>query len=136
MLFLDSSALVKRYVAEEGTTAVAAAMEEDLAWTASALARAETEVTLCHRRIDPVALVQVRQNLSVDWEQFQVIPVDAACLALAIELGCAHRVRTLDAIHLAAAARLPRRVRFLTFDGRQADAARAMGFEVVSGSPA
>jgi hypothetical protein len=56
-----------------------------------------------------------------------VVPVDDLCLARAVEIGCEHRVRTLDAVHLAAAERLPPPVRFLTFDARQGGAAQALG---------
>lgn len=40
-------------------------------------------------------------------------------------------VRTLDAMHLGAATRLGTALTFLTFDVRQAVAARALGFAVV-----
>jgi hypothetical protein len=46
-------------------------------------------------------------------------------------VGCSERIRTLDALHLAAADRLPRPVTFLTFDGRQGQAGRSLGLEVV-----
>lgn len=39
-------------------------------------------------------------------------------------------VRTLDALHLGAALRLGTAVTFLTFDVRQAQAARSLGFTV------
>jgi hypothetical protein len=41
-------------------------------------------------------------------------------------------MRIVDAIHLAAADRLPRPARYLTFDRHQIPAAAALGFEVVS----
>jgi hypothetical protein len=41
-------------------------------------------------------------------------------------------VRTVDAIHLAAADRLPRPVTFCTFDPRQIPVALSLGFDVVS----
>ena len=41
-------------------------------------------------------------------------------------------VRLVDAIHLAAANRLPGPVRYLTFDRQQIPAAAALGFEVIS----
>lgn len=40
-------------------------------------------------------------------------------------------VRTLDALHLGAARRLGAAVTFLTFDVRQGQAARGLGFRVV-----
>lgn len=52
----------------------------------------------------------------------------------AAEIGCSHDVRTLDAIHLAAD-RLPRPYAFLTFDRRQAAAARQMDIDVIGEDP-
>ena len=60
------------------------------------------------------------------------MPLDDRCMARAVELGATYGVRIVDAIHLAAADRLPGPVRYLTFDRRQIPAADALGFEVVS----
>ncbi len=59
------------------------------------------------------------------------MPIDGRCLADAAGIGCAHELRTLDAIHLATADRLPKPLTFLTFDRRQAAAARALGIAAV-----
>ena len=59
-------------------------------------------------------------------------PLDDRCLARAVEIGATYGVRIVDAIHLAAADRLPGPVRYLTFDRHQIPAADALGFEVVS----
>lgn len=130
MLVLDASALVKRYVDEAGTVEVVALMSGDSEWCASALCRAETHVTLCHLGFDEMVEGQLVRALQLDWEHFLVVPVDDLCLAHAAEIGCERRLRTLDAIHLAAADRLPRPFTFLTFDARQAEAARSLGFDV------
>lgn len=130
MLVLDTSALVKRYVEEPGTSEVVLLMGDDSDWAASAFCRAETHVTLCHLGFDETVEQQLARMLEADWEHFLVVPVDDLCLARGAEIGCERRVRTLDAIHLAAADRLPRPFTFVTFDGRQGDAARALGFDV------
>ena len=44
----------------------------------------------------------------------------------------ARQIRLTDAIHLAAAERLPRPIRFLTFDPSQIPVALGLGFDVVS----
>jgi predicted nucleic acid-binding protein len=130
MLFLDTSALVKRYVAEDGTDLVLARMLDDPEWAVSALARTETEITLCRLGFPMDENEDVWQRLRADWERCHVVPVDPACLERAAEIGCQFEVRTLDALHLAAADRLPRPVVMLTFDQRQADAARSMDLVV------
>lgn len=131
MLFLDTSALVKRYVAEEETDQVLDLMERDREWCASALCFAETQVTLCHVGFDQATVTGLSGALELDWDRFFVVPVDEACLTEAADIGCQRRVRTLDAIHLAAAARLPADVSFFSFDERQREAARALGLDVV-----
>ncbi len=130
MLFLDTSALIKRYVEEDGTTLVLRRMSEDLEWVVSAVARAEAEITLCRLGFDASAAAAAASRLGEDWARCHVVPMDPACLARAAELGCRYDVRTLDALHLAAVDRLPRPLLMLTFDRRQADAARAMGLVV------
>lgn len=130
MLFLDTSALVKRYVEEDGTALVLERMGEDPEWVVSAVARTETKITLCRLGFGLSESATVWVGLREDWERCHVVPVDPACLERAAELGCQHEVRTLDALHLAAADRLPRPMVMLTFDRRQADAARAMGLTV------
>jgi len=130
MLFLDTSALLKRYVEEVGSELVAQRMEADAQWAASAMTRTEAEISLCRFGLGPRDNAARLQRLRDDWERFHVIPVDSRCLGRAAELGCQHDIRTLDAVHLAAAERLPPPFTLLTFDRRQADAARSMDLAV------
>lgn len=130
-LFVESSALLKRYIDEAGTAMVVEAMQRDPEWIASEVAHAEAALALCHTPLSEAHLAEVRRRLDEDWRRFRTLATDRACLARAVEIGCEQRVRTLDAIHLAAADRLPRPLTFMTFDRRQAGAARALGFEVV-----
>lgn len=131
-LAIDTSALVKRYLREPERDLVLRAMADNPVWCASALARTEAMVAL-HR----VALGHQQQRalwaaLREDWDAFVVIPVDERCLARAVEIGAGFGIRTVDAIHLAAADRLPRPARYLTFDRQQIPAAAALGLEVIS----
>lgn len=131
-LAIDASALIKRYLREPGRDLVLEAMGDDPVWCASALARTEAMVAL-HR----VAVGRHQQRslwaaLREDWDAFVVVPVDEPCLARAVEIGAAFGVRTVDAIHLAAADRLPRPTRYLTFDRQQIPAAASLGLEVIS----
>lgn len=134
MLVLDTSALLKRYVAEQGTDEVLAIMEKERHWFASALCECEARVTLCHLGFAQPLLEEKLSALANDWQRFYVVPVDDICLERAAEIGCQQRLRTLDAIHLAAAERLPRPTPFLTFDRRQSEAAVALGLEL-AGAP-
>ena len=60
------------------------------------------------------------------------MPLDQPCLDRAAELARSQPLRTVDALHLAAADRLPRPLTFVTFDHRQIPVALALGFDVVS----
>lgn len=106
-------------------------MDKDLDWAASVLARSEARVTLCHRGPEGSLGSPDQRRLTEDWDRFTIVPVDEECLSSAETIGCQHRVRTLDAIHLAAAQRTPNAA-FLSFDRRQADVARALGLKVLS----
>jgi hypothetical protein len=136
MLALDSSALLKRYIDEDGTALVLDLMDGDAEWVASAIARTETELAVCGIPLQPNIAAIVLGRVRSDWERFLVVPVDSACLRDATTIGCEQGVRTLDAIHLAAAQRLPGSPHFVTFDRHQARAARAMGMTVVDGTAA
>jgi uncharacterized protein len=131
-LFLDTSALVRRYVRAPGRELVAAAMADDDHWCASALCRSETLLALHRLAVTPSQHERMWGRLRDDWDGFFVVPVDDRCLAQAIELGATYGLRTVDAVHLAAADRLPRPARYATFDRRQIPAAAALGFEVIS----
>jgi predicted nucleic acid-binding protein len=132
ILAVDTSALVRRYVRTAGHGLVTEAMAEATTWCASAMARAETLQALHHVALTPGQHDRLWQALRSDWDRFHVVPLDDRCLARAVEIGATFRVRSVDALHLAAADRLPRPVRYLTFDRRQIPAAAALGFEVIS----
>ncbi len=129
-LFLDSSALVKRYNPESGTDFVIAAMTNDGAWAASWLAYPESRRAICREDTDPAVREQRDLRFRTEWASIDRVPIDIALLERAGEISCQHATRTLDAIHLAAAERLPLGLIFMTFDERQAAAARALGFAV------
>lgn len=132
MLFLDSSALVRRYVHGPGHELVVTAMEEASDWCASALCRPETLLALHRLSATPQQQERLWRNLRDDWETFTVIPLDDRCLGRGVELGATYGLRTLDALHLAAADRLPRPAGYATFDRHQIPAAAALGLHVVS----
>lgn len=123
--------MVKRYIAEEGTNLVLHAMEIDEDWVASALLRTESRIALCRQPLSRSVQESIAARLADDWARFLVVDVDSECLEVASEIGCAHGLRSLDAVHLAAGDRLPRPCSFVTFDARQREAARALGFDVV-----
>ena len=76
----------------------------------------------------PAAAATVRE----EWPAFGVIEVDQRVADHAANLTIAHELRSLDALHLAAALVLPRDDLFLaTWDRRLHTAARAEGLALV-----
>jgi predicted nucleic acid-binding protein len=131
-LFLDASALVARAIDFPGRAVVLDAAAADPDWCASALALAEALVLGDRLSDDDAERRQLQRALRADWERVAVVPVDQLCLDRAAELATTHPLRLVDAIHLAAADRLPRPVTYATFDDHQIPVALALGFTVVS----
>jgi predicted nucleic acid-binding protein len=132
VLYVDTSALVRRYLHDRHRPLVLEAMADAEAWAASSLVRTEAQVALHRAAVSPRQQQELWRELRDEWDAFWVVPIDDRCTARAVELGATYGVRIVDAIHLAAADRLPGPVRYLTFDRRQIPAADALGFEVVS----
>lgn len=131
-LALDTTALLGRYLSGPHRQVVISAMSADPVWCASALALAEALPLVDRISENPVDRDRLRRALRDDWERAHVVPVDALCLDRAAELAREQPLRTVDALHLAAADRLPPPVTFVTFDPRQIPVALALGFDVVS----
>jgi uncharacterized protein len=131
-LFLDTTALLARFLEGPGRAPVLAAMAADGGWCASALALSEALMVVDRLGDDPDRTDDLRRALRDDWERIHVVPVDQRCLDRAAELGRTQPVRTVDAIHLAAADRLPRPVSFATFDPGQIPVALSLGLDVLS----
>ncbi len=129
---LDSSGLLARFLTGAAGDASRAATAADPDWCASTLALTEALMVVDQLDADPTEREDLRRALRDDWERVHVVPVDGRCLDRAAELGRTQPLRTVDAIHLAAADRLPRPVTYVTFDPRQIGVALALGFEVVS----
>jgi len=132
VLALDTSAVLARYLAGPARAVVLDAMAADADWCASALALTEALLAVDRVDVDAEARVDLRRALHDDWQRIHVVPVDGTCLDRAAELGHDQPLRAVDALHLAAADRLPRPVTYCTFDPRQIPVALALGFTVVS----
>jgi predicted nucleic acid-binding protein len=121
-LYLDSSALVKRYVAEEGSDEVRLAMGEAETWSSCRLAFVETV-----RAVGLKAGREAVRRVVRDWSGFHVVELDQRLAEHAARLAVAHGLRSLDAIHLGAALRpSPDGHVVATWDVRLHGAARAL----------
>jgi predicted nucleic acid-binding protein len=129
---LDTSGLVARYLGGPTRAVVLDAMAADPDWCTSALALSEALALV--ERVTELASerVALRRAILDDTDRLWVVPVDQRCLDRASDLGREHPLRTVDAIHLAAADRLPRPLTYVTFDPRQIPTALALGFHIAS----
>lgn len=127
---LDTSALLARFLEGPAREVVLEVMAGDGDWCASALALAETLMLVDRLGDDPRRTDALRRAVRDDWERMHVVPVDPLCLERAAELGRTQPLRSIDAIHLAAADRLPAPVTYATFDPAQIPVALSLGFTV------
>jgi hypothetical protein len=131
-VYLDSSALVAAGVDGSARAVVIESLEADLNWCSSALSLAEALALVPRLTDEAVLQYDLEDSIRLLWDRIAVVPVDQACLDRAARITREQPVKIADAIHLAAADRLPRPLTFVTFDPAQIPVALSMGFDVVS----
>ncbi len=131
-LALDTSALLAVAVDGPQRAIVLAALDDDPVWCASALALTEALPAIDRLTDEPILRADLEDAVRLVWDRLHVVPVDQRCLDRAARLSRDQPVRLTDAIHLAAAERLPGPVRFVTFDPAQIGVALGLGLDVVS----
>jgi uncharacterized protein len=130
-LYVDSSALLKRYVDEPDSDAAEALLGSDPSLLTARHTIVEVRGSLA-RLLDGGALAAARSAFGRDLEALSVVELDEVTCEAAAAIAEVTGVRTLDALHLAAAQRVGGpAVPLLTFDVRQAQAARTLGLTVV-----
>jgi predicted nucleic acid-binding protein len=121
-LYLDASALVKRYIAEQGSDSVRTAIDGAAALAMCRVGFVET--------IRAVAFGGDRRDVKRvegHWTAIHAVEVDRVLTEKAAALAVSHGLRALDALHLAAALSLPGDVIFATWDRRLHEAAANEG---------
>jgi uncharacterized protein len=130
-LYVDSSALIKRYVVEDDSELAETTLLADTEWVTGRHAYVEVLLAV-HRRLGEVERRVAIAAFERDWERTFVVALDEIVCRRAAELGILTGSRSLDALHLAAAERAGgRSVPIVTFDVRLGHAARSLGFAVV-----
>lgn len=130
-VYVDSSALIKRYVAEEGSDLADAVLLADTEWVTGRHTLVEVLLAIRRRLGDDERVVAV-MAFERDWERTFVVALDETGCRRAAEFGIATGARSLDALHLASADRAGgRSLPIVTFDVRLGLAARALGFSVI-----
>jgi predicted nucleic acid-binding protein len=138
-LYLDTSSLVKLYVAEPGSDAVRGLLTQASVVATSGIAYPETRAALARRRreraLTVAAFTRAKRAFDDDWTRYLAVEVSAPVCREAGELAERYRLRGYDAVHLASYLEVARgagvaETRFSSFDDRlnlaAATAVRAM----------
>ncbi len=107
ILYLDTSALIKRYLTEPGSDAVRTWISQARPANTSLITRAEMGAAITKTmRMGWVSAEQgqtILQWFRSEWEIFGRLPVNEATVQRADALACKHGLRGFDAVHLACA---------------------------------
>lgn len=136
ILYLDTSALVKRYVAEPGADLVSQAIAAAVVVGSSVICRAEMAAALAKAvRLNVLPAADAAAALAVfrsEWPRLVRVQVSEAVIAQADNLAWELGLRGYDAVHLASAVSLRNAigapVTLATFDRRLWYAASQRGF--------
>lgn len=114
IVYLDTSALVKLYVAETGSQEVRELISRAEVVATSRIAYAEARAAFSRKftgtKSDRGELRQTTKALDKDWPNYYVVEVIGDIVALAADLAEKHGLRAYDAVHLASAVFLRTRV--------------------------
>ncbi len=135
ILYLDASALVKRYVAEVGSAQVSQAIAEASIVGTALITRAEVAAALARAvRVNALTKDEAEAAIGVfraEWPDLVRVQVTEVVIARADGLAWEHGLRGYDAVHLAAASlwqdAVGEPVTFSTFDRRLWAAAGKVG---------
>ena len=133
--YFDTSALIKRYVDEEGRREVLQLLRRHQC-VASAVLSVELRSALRRRvtdgSLDARRIPEILKRFAADREFWALVEVTSDVLRAAEKLVAAHPLRTLDAIHVASAELFADRLAaseltFVSADARQTAVAAAIG---------
>lgn len=127
-MYADASALLKLYFREPESDEVEAILHAERPVASAVVTLVEVRRNLA-RRLRGSDLVRARSEFERDWHNLEIVDVDSSLCERAAEIGESLGVRSLDALHLSAAERVGGA--FLTYDRRQAEAGRVLGWTVL-----
>ncbi len=129
--YVDSSVLLKAYLEENDSDLAEALLDSDPERVTSWVTCTEVRRNLA-RHLDGPDRTSAFFQFEADLATFVMVVADESVCRGAASPGEHFGVRSLDAIHVASALRpMHPSLTFMTFDLRQAQAARAMGLTVV-----
>jgi len=138
-VYADTSAIVKLYVAEEGSERVRSRLAGAAALFTCRLAYVEARAALAAarrlERLDEPGYARAVSAFERDWKRYHVIEVTPSLIEMAGGLAERHALRGYDAVHLAAALALNDRLAadggLIAFDAELARAAASVGLRVL-----
>ncbi len=138
-LYLDTSALVKLYVDETGSTDVFKWVDNAEVVATSIVAFVEARAAFARRRreqrIPGPAYAALVRDFEADWDRYIVLEATEPLIRQAAKLAEIHSLRAYDAIHLASAKffshKLAEAVSFASWHTRLFVAARKEDLEAV-----
>jgi hypothetical protein len=132
-VFLDSSALAKRYIQEPGSDRLEEILSSASSLGVCVICVSEVVSALCRRRrerkLSRQQYLKAKQALFEDIEDSSMVNVTDRVLARAVELLERWPLRSSDSLHVASAAEWSAEL-FVSADERQCAAARAYGLQV------
>lgn len=140
ILYLDTSALVKLFVAETHSGQVRQAVSAAQLAVTHAIAYVEACATFARAadaRGDEALFAALRRNLDIQWKAWEIVDATEPLIRRAADLAGRYRLRGYDSLHLAAAesafdafrGQVP--FHFAVFDGQLRDAAKRAGIPLL-----
>lgn len=138
IVYLDTSALLKLYLEEEGSDVTRQVVQDAAAVCTHLITHAEMCAAFAQavrmQRITTQVQSQQVQQFKTDWEALHRLPVDETLTRRAGQLAMQFELRGYDSVHLAAAERAWRQIgnnfQITAFDKHLRQAALAMGISV------
>lgn len=132
-IFLDSSALAKRYVQEPGSDRLEEILSSASSLGVSVICLSEIISALCRRRrerrLSPQQYLEAKRALFEDIEDSTIIHVTDQVVARAVKLLERWPLRSSDSLQVASAAEWSAEL-FVSADEKQCVAARGYGLQV------
>ena len=130
-LYVDASAMLKLYIEEPESQRARELLHDPTRWTTARHTRVEVRRNIA-RVVEEPDLARFRSWFDEHWADTTVIELTDAVCERAVEVAERVGVRTLDALHLGAAAEAGEgRLPIVTFDHRLGEAARSLGWRVL-----
>lgn len=140
ILFCDTSALVKLYIAEEFSDSMCAVADKARVIAVSRISWAEMMATLARRvrecPADTAVIETVRGNFRANWSSFAIVELTQSLVELAGDYADTFALRGYDSVQLASARVMQEGINepfcFACFDTRLQKAASVFGMQSLS----